>query len=214
MRPCERNLSEPIALLRMLHEAGVELVNLTCGSPYYSPHIQRPAIFPPSDGYQPPEDPLVGVARQIQATAEIKQQLPELTLVGSGYTYLQEFLPLVAQAVVRQGWSTSSVWDAWCCLIQACLAMRSPVTNRLENLCAEPSATVLRRRGTASSVVATRWTSITNSYHSGRIYPFAKQRRAFRQARGTQTNHKCDRHGTASGLIKSCCEAKWFCCAV
>jgi NADPH2 dehydrogenase len=82
MRPCERNLSEPIALLRMLHEAGVELVNLTCGSPYYSPHIQRPAIFPPSDGYQPPEDPLVGVARQIQATAEIKQQLPELTLVG------------------------------------------------------------------------------------------------------------------------------------
>ncbi|MEO8268936.1 MAG: NADH:flavin oxidoreductase, partial [Aureliella sp.] len=78
------------------------MVNLTCGSPYYNPHIQRPAIFPPSDGYQPPEDPLVGVARQMHATAEVKRSLPDLPVVGSGYTYLQEFLPLVAQAAVRQ----------------------------------------------------------------------------------------------------------------
>ncbi len=101
--PMQVELSEPIELLRMLVGAGVSMVNLTCGSPYYNPHIQRPAIFPPSDGYQPPEDPLVGVARQIHATAAVKSQLPELVLVGSGYTYLQEFLPLVAQATVRQG---------------------------------------------------------------------------------------------------------------
>ena len=35
------------------------------GSPYYNPHMQRPAMFPPLDGYEPPEDPLRGVARQI-----------------------------------------------------------------------------------------------------------------------------------------------------
>lgn len=101
--PLKIDLTEPIELLRMLHEVGVEMVNLTCGSPYYNPHIQRPAIFPPSDGYQPPEDPLVGVARHIQATAEVKRRFPAMTLVGSGYTYLQEFLPLVAQAAVRAG---------------------------------------------------------------------------------------------------------------
>ncbi len=101
--PLKIDLSEPIELLRMLCEVGVEMVNLTCGSPYYNPHIQRPAIFPPSDGYQPPEDPLVGVARHIHATAEVKRQIPEMTLVGSGYTYLQEFLPLVAQATLRAG---------------------------------------------------------------------------------------------------------------
>ena len=39
--------------------------------PYYNPHIQRPAYFPPSDGYRPPEDPLLGVARQLAATAEL-----------------------------------------------------------------------------------------------------------------------------------------------
>jgi 2,4-dienoyl-CoA reductase-like NADH-dependent reductase (Old Yellow Enzyme family) len=31
--------------------------------------------------------------------------LPEVPLVGSGFSYLQEFLPHVAQAAVRQGWT-------------------------------------------------------------------------------------------------------------
>ena len=55
------DLSEPAAFLGMLSSLGVELVCITAGSPYYNPHIQRPATFPPSDGYLPPEDPLVGV---------------------------------------------------------------------------------------------------------------------------------------------------------
>ncbi len=100
--PLQIDLNEPLELLRQLQAEGVSMVNLTCGSPYYNPHIQRPAMFPPSDGYQPPEDPLVGVARQLQATAEVKRHFPELPVVGSGYTYLQEFLPLVAQAAVRE----------------------------------------------------------------------------------------------------------------
>ena len=64
-------------------------------------------MFPPSDGYQPPEDPLAGVWRQIAATAELKRRVPELILVGSGYSYLQEWLPNVGQAVVRLGMADS-----------------------------------------------------------------------------------------------------------
>ena len=94
--------SEPIELIRMLSERGVRLLNLTCGSPYYNPHIQRPAIFPPSDGYLPPEDPLVGVARQIHLAAEIKRECPGVFFVGSGYTYLQDYVAQVAQATVGQ----------------------------------------------------------------------------------------------------------------
>jgi 2,4-dienoyl-CoA reductase-like NADH-dependent reductase (Old Yellow Enzyme family) len=67
------------------------------------PHIQRPALFPPSDGYQPPEDPLVGVARLINAAAELKAKHLNLLVVGTGYSYLQEWLPNVAQNVVRTG---------------------------------------------------------------------------------------------------------------
>jgi 2,4-dienoyl-CoA reductase-like NADH-dependent reductase (Old Yellow Enzyme family) len=97
------DLSETHQFLAVCEGLGIRLVNITAGSPYYTPHIQRPALFPPSDGYQPPEDPLVGVARLINAAAELKARHPNLCIVGSGYSYLQEWLPNVAQNVVRTG---------------------------------------------------------------------------------------------------------------
>ncbi|MCL4506163.1 MAG: NADH:flavin oxidoreductase [Chloroflexi bacterium] len=97
------DLREPYAFLDLLAALNINLVCITAGSPYYNPHVQRPALFPPSDGYQPPEDPLVGVARQINATAQLKRHRPELAVVGSGYSYLQEWLPNVAQYAVRTG---------------------------------------------------------------------------------------------------------------
>jgi NADPH2 dehydrogenase len=97
------DLTEPFALLDLLASLEVRLVCIAVGSPYYNPHIQRPALFPPSDGYLPPEDPLVGVARQIAITAALKRHAPGLAVVGSGYSYLQEWLPNVGQAVVRTG---------------------------------------------------------------------------------------------------------------
>jgi 2,4-dienoyl-CoA reductase-like NADH-dependent reductase (Old Yellow Enzyme family) len=96
-------LGDAQELLRLLESLDVRWVCTTAGSPYYNPHVQRPALFPPSDGYEPPEDPLRGVARQIQATARLKAEFPGLAIVGSGYSYLQEFLPHVAQRVVRSG---------------------------------------------------------------------------------------------------------------
>ena len=97
------DLTEPCAFLDLLASLDIELVCITAGSPYYVPHIQRPALFPPSDGYGPPEDPLAGVARQIAVTASLKQHRPDLCLVGSAYSYLQEWLPNVAQCVIRTG---------------------------------------------------------------------------------------------------------------
>jgi len=97
------DLTEPHKFLDLLESLNIKLVNVTAGSPYYVPHIQRPTLFPPSDGYQPPEDPLVGVARLINATAELKTKHPNLGVVGTGYSYLQEWLPNVAQNVIRTG---------------------------------------------------------------------------------------------------------------
>lgn len=97
------DLAETHQFLDALEALGIELVCTTAGSPYYNPHIQRPAFFAPSDGYKPPEDPLVRVARQIQATAQLRARHPRLVFVGSGYSYLQEWLPNVAQYAVREG---------------------------------------------------------------------------------------------------------------
>ncbi len=102
-RPLEVDLAEPIAFLKLCVALDIPLVNVTAGSPYTTPHLQRPALFPPSDGYPPPEDPLLSAARQLHATAALKRAVPELAIVGTGYTYFQDYLPLVAQAQVRLG---------------------------------------------------------------------------------------------------------------
>ncbi len=101
--PMQPDWREPLEFLRLLESLGIRLVNISIGTPYGSAHLQRPAAFPPSDGYWPPVDPLVSVFRQLQAVRVVKTQLPDMIVVGTGYSYLQDYLPHVAQYEVRQG---------------------------------------------------------------------------------------------------------------
>ncbi len=111
--PVEYDLTETFQFAALCGELGVKILNLSAGSPYYNPHIQRPAAYPPSDGYQPAHDPLIDVARQINVVRQVKEFLGGKTgpggvapiVVGSAYSYLQEYLPHVAQAVVKNGWT-------------------------------------------------------------------------------------------------------------
>ncbi|WP_202863886.1 hypothetical protein [Ereboglobus luteus] len=103
--PTEFDLTEPIEYIKLLQSWGVAMVNITCGSPYYNPHIQRPAFIPPSDGYQLIRDPLNEVARIIHATQTLKQAVPEMPIVSTGLSYLQDYLPQVAQALVENKWT-------------------------------------------------------------------------------------------------------------
>ncbi|MBK8975606.1 MAG: NADH:flavin oxidoreductase [Planctomycetes bacterium] len=96
-------LGEPLEFLRLCSALDVRVVNLTIGSPYYCPHVQRPAAYPPSDGYLPPADPLAAVATHLRVARACKAAVPELTTVGTGYTYLQEWLGHVAQHEVGGG---------------------------------------------------------------------------------------------------------------
>ncbi len=104
--PVEYDLTETFQFVELCAQLGVKILNLSAGSPYYNPHIQRPAAYPPSDGYQPAHDPLIDVARQINVVREIKRKAPQnLILIGTAYSYLQEYLPHVAQFVVRNSWT-------------------------------------------------------------------------------------------------------------
>ncbi len=101
--PASCDWTEPFRFLDLLERLEIRLVNLTLGSPYYCPHIQRPATYPPSDGYEPPEDPLRSVLRHLEAARICKERFPGLFLVGTGYSYLQEWWPGVAEHEVRMG---------------------------------------------------------------------------------------------------------------
>ncbi len=97
------DLTEPLAFLDALAELGVQLVCITGGCGYYNYHIIRPCFTPSKGSYLPPEEPLLGVARLVGVTSELKRLRPQLTYVVSGLSYLQQWLPNVAQAIVRKG---------------------------------------------------------------------------------------------------------------
>ncbi|NDE97998.1 MAG: NADH:flavin oxidoreductase, partial [Verrucomicrobia bacterium] len=106
--PTQIDLTETFQFVELCAQLGVKILNTTAGSPYYTPHLQRPAAYPPSDGYQPAYDPLIDLERQVQVVRKLKAQsskAKEMVIVGSGLSYLQEFLPHVSQYLLRNGWA-------------------------------------------------------------------------------------------------------------
>ena len=107
MDPTLSDFTESQAFLELCRDLGIFMANLTIGSPYYCPHLQRPAAYPPSDGYLPPRDPLCEVQRHLKTVRTVKAMVPDLPLVGSGWSYLQGWIPYVAQHEVRLGMADS-----------------------------------------------------------------------------------------------------------
>jgi len=101
--PERPDLTEPLAWIGTMRTLGVQLVNVSMGNPYASPHLLRPFERPPPDGYEAPEHPLIGVDRHVRLTAQVQRAFPELAVVGSGYSYLQEFFPQAGAAARING---------------------------------------------------------------------------------------------------------------
>lgn len=97
------DLTEPLKLIALLKEKGVRLVNVTMGTPYYNPHVNRPYD---KGGYVPEEHPLVGVARLTNGIAEVQRANPDIAIVGTGYSWLRQFGPQFAAANVGAGRAT------------------------------------------------------------------------------------------------------------
>jgi 2,4-dienoyl-CoA reductase-like NADH-dependent reductase (Old Yellow Enzyme family) len=101
--PLELDLAEPIRYAKDLRAWGVQMINVTMGSPYYNPHVGRPFERPPVDGYTTPEHPLIGVARHFDATAAVHRAVPDVVVVGTGYSWLQHYLLHAGEANLRDG---------------------------------------------------------------------------------------------------------------
>lgn len=100
----QEDLTEPRQVAQWLAEWGISLINVTMGNPYANPHVVRPAEFAPVDGYHAPEHPLVGVGRHLRITREIQAAVPSIPVVGSGYSWLQEYALHVGAAEVAAGY--------------------------------------------------------------------------------------------------------------
>jgi 2,4-dienoyl-CoA reductase-like NADH-dependent reductase (Old Yellow Enzyme family) len=101
--PFTPDLTEPAWWIAEMTRLGVAFVNISMGRPYSTPHPIRPFEYPPPDGYETPEHPLIGVDRHFRLAAELQRLFPALPLVGSGYSYLQEYFPQAGAANIRAG---------------------------------------------------------------------------------------------------------------
>ena len=95
------DLSEPIQLLKEIHALGVNMIDVTMGTPYFNPHVNRPFN---KGTYLPPEDPLWGVERLIKYTGIVQKEIPDMSFIGTGYTYLNKYSPSIAAAAIEAGW--------------------------------------------------------------------------------------------------------------
>ncbi len=100
------DLAEPIRLIGELREAGFGGVNVTIGNPYWNPHVNRPADRMIADWPDPPEDPLTGLIRIIEVVRDVQMAHPDFTIIGSGYSWLRQYVAQFGAGLVRDGWTT------------------------------------------------------------------------------------------------------------
>ncbi|MBE6629769.1 MAG: flavin oxidoreductase/NADH oxidase [Ruminococcaceae bacterium] len=96
----ELDFNEPDRLINALIAAGVQLLNVTVGNPYYNPHVNRPYR---KGGYVPPESAQTGLARFEEIEKHIKEKFPTLPVVGSGLSYYREDLFEQAERQLAEG---------------------------------------------------------------------------------------------------------------
>lgn len=84
------DITEPVALARELARMGVGLMSVTMEDES-------------DDGEPRREDPLLRLARQVAVTRVIQRAVPEVPVVGGGYTGLRQFMPDVAAGVLCEG---------------------------------------------------------------------------------------------------------------
>jgi 2,4-dienoyl-CoA reductase-like NADH-dependent reductase (Old Yellow Enzyme family) len=89
--PLAEDLREVKQAIAGLREWGVQLLNVSLGSPYYNPHIGRPFEKPDEGNYEQPEHPLTGVDRHFRIAGELQRAFADLPIVGTGYSWLQKY---------------------------------------------------------------------------------------------------------------------------
>lgn len=95
--------AEPLKLVGLLRQRNVKILNLTMGTPYYNPHVNRPYDV---GGYIPEEHPLTGVARLVKGIGEIQLAYPDIGIVGTGYSWLRQYAPNLAAGCLERGLAT------------------------------------------------------------------------------------------------------------
>ena len=95
------DLTETKKLINILYNnLNMPLLNITVGNPYVNPHVNRPADTLP---YEHTEHSLAGISRVAAITDELQKEFPGLPVLASAMTYLRQYSPNYAAAMIKNG---------------------------------------------------------------------------------------------------------------
>lgn len=95
------DFSQITRLATALQAKGLKLINLTAGNPYHNPHVNRPFDAGP---YRPPTHPLQQVEKLLLAAKAVKESSPDLTVIGTGLSWIRHLAKDLACGLVASGW--------------------------------------------------------------------------------------------------------------
>ena len=95
------DLSEPIRLVKILEKKGIKLINISCGNPYYNPHVGRPYD---NGSYLPPVHPLQSAAKMLNIIKQIQKSAPNIAIVATGLSWFRQLAPYIAAGGIKEGW--------------------------------------------------------------------------------------------------------------
>ena len=93
--------AEPIRFVRRLRANGLALLNVTAANPSLR-GLDR-GVRGRSDSENPDEHPLMTIERQLILARTLREAVPDLPVVGSGFSWLRQFVPQVAAGALRDG---------------------------------------------------------------------------------------------------------------
>lgn len=95
------DLTEPIKVIKTLKERfNTEIIDVTIGNPYVNPHVNRPYNAGP---YKSPEEPIKGVERMMKCVGEIQRSFPDMTVIGSAFSFMKDEGANIAAGAVKSG---------------------------------------------------------------------------------------------------------------
>lgn len=99
--------TEPLALVKLMVTAGVQLLSNSAGNPYYIyPQVTRPFDLSSQGIPIPDEHPLKSTERLFDFTKKIQEAAGSVPVVGNGYTWLRQFFPYAGSANIINKSST------------------------------------------------------------------------------------------------------------
>jgi 2,4-dienoyl-CoA reductase-like NADH-dependent reductase (Old Yellow Enzyme family) len=93
--------SEPIKVIKEMQREGMKLVNISIGNPYVCPFVSRPFATIEMGGGS--EHPIRGVERHFKVVEELKQAVPKMIFIGSGYSWLRNYSLNAAAHNIQNG---------------------------------------------------------------------------------------------------------------